>query len=60
MLEKLARGELLDEKYRALLLNHMRAITTGAKRIQAGLPAGLTFAQKTGTQHERACNMELL
>lgn len=60
MLEKLARGELLDDGHRDLLLGHMRAITTGAKRIQAGLPKDLTFAQKTGTQHERACNVGLL
>jgi beta-lactamase class A len=60
LLEKLARGELLEEPYREQLLGHMRAITTGAKRIQAGLPQGIRFAQKTGTQFERACNMGLL
>ena len=60
LLEKLARGDLLDARHRTLLLDHMRAITTGAKRIQAGLPKDVTFAQKTGTQYERACNMGLL
>lgn len=60
VLDQLARGELLSPEHTALLLGHMRAITTGAKRIQAGLPAGTAFAQKTGTQIARACNVGVI
>ena len=60
LLERLASGELLSPRSTALLLGHMRAISTGSRRIQAGLPAGADFAQKTGTQQQRACNVGLL
>ncbi|ADV26052.1 hypothetical protein Psesu_0190 [Pseudoxanthomonas suwonensis 11-1] len=60
MLERLAAGELLSPDSTALLLGHMRAITTGSRRIQAGLPPGADFAQKTGTQQQRACNVGIL
>ena len=60
LLEKLVRRELLSEAHTGLLLGHMAAITTGRRRIQAGLPAGTPFAQKTGTQLARACNMGIL
>lgn len=57
MLERLVRGELLDGEHLDLLLGHMKRITTGARRIAAGLPAAIPFAQKTGTQIARACNV---
>lgn len=57
MLERLAAGELLSADSTALLLGHMRAISTGDRRISAGLPPGTDFAQKTGTQLGRACNV---
>ncbi|MFC4726993.1 serine hydrolase [Coralloluteibacterium thermophilus] len=60
MLETLATGELLSEESTALVLDHMQAITTGDRRIQAGLPSGADFAQKTGTQIARACNVGVL
>ena len=60
LLARLASGELLSPRSTALLLGHMRAINTGSRRIQAGLPAGADFAQKTGTQLQRACNVGLL
>lgn len=60
MLERMAAGELLSPESTALLLSHMRAITTGGRRISAGLPAGSDFAQKTGTQFGRACNVGIL
>jgi beta-lactamase class A len=41
----------------ALVLDAMERITTGDRRIKAGLPAGVSFAQKTGTQISRACNV---
>ncbi|TDK23031.1 serine hydrolase [Luteimonas aestuarii] len=60
MLERVAAGELLSPESNDILLSHMRAITTGGRRISAGLPAGTDFAQKTGTQLERACNVGIL
>jgi beta-lactamase class A len=60
MLERVAAGELLSAESTEVLLSHMRAITTGGRRISAGLPGGADFAQKTGTQLERACNVGIL
>ncbi|TYT26731.1 serine hydrolase [Luteimonas viscosa] len=60
LLQRVAAGELLSDAGRARLLGHMRAISTGDRRIAAGLPAGTDFAQKTGTQLGRACNVGIL
>jgi beta-lactamase class A len=60
LLERVAAGELLSPGSTELLLSHMRAITTGNRRISAGLPEGSDFAQKTGTQLGRACNVGIL
>jgi len=60
LLQRLVAGELLSADGTALLLGHMRAITTGDRRIAAGLPPGADFAQKTGTQLGRACNVGIL
>lgn len=60
VLDRLAAGELLSPEHTTLLLGHMQKITTGAKRIQAQLPPGTAFAQKTGTQIARACNVGIL
>lgn len=57
MLERLARGELLNAAHTGRILEYMQRITTGDNRLRAGLPSGTPFAQKTGTQIERACNM---
>ncbi len=57
LLERLVRGELLNPRHTGQLLTHMERITTGDKRLKAGMPTGTVFAQKTGTQIERACNM---
>lgn len=59
-LEKLAKGELLNPTSTALILDMMEKMKTGDDRIKAGLPSGLRFAQKTGTQHRRICNNGLL
>jgi beta-lactamase class A len=60
LLEKLLAGELLSEASTERVLNHMRKITTGERRIMAGLPEGVDFAQKTGTQIGRACNVGVM
>jgi len=60
LLERLAAGELLSPDSTRLILGHMRGISTGDRRLSAGLPAGTDFAQKTGTQVRRACNVGVI
>ncbi len=60
LLEKLARGKILSASSRDLVLSHMEKITTGEKRLKAGMPVGSRFAQKTGTQVRRICNMGIV
>ncbi|WP_411833643.1 serine hydrolase [Pseudoxanthomonas mexicana] len=60
LLERVAAGELLSPAGTGLLLDHMRGISTGDRRIAAGLPDGTDFAQKTGTQQGRACNVGII
>lgn len=60
LLERLNNGELLSNTYTDLIFSMIEKIETGDHRIKAGLPSGVTFAQKTGTQHERACNVGVL
>jgi len=60
LLQQLDGGEVLPATERTLLLEHMAGITTGASRIAAGLPDGTGFAQKTGTQIRRACNVGII
>jgi beta-lactamase class A len=60
LLEKLVAGEYLTAAHTALILEHMESITTGGDRIQAGLPDTVRFAQKTGTQVRRICNIGIV
>ncbi|WP_058835941.1 serine hydrolase [Luteimonas abyssi] len=60
LLERLVTGDLLSPESTAIVLGHMRSISTGDRRIQAGLPRGADFAQKTGTQFARACNVGVI
>lgn len=60
LLERLNNRELLTEEHTALMISMMESIETGTRRIQAGLPPGVAFAQKTGTQLERACNVGII
>lgn len=57
LMERLVTGKLLNREHTNLLLDHMESVTTGDKRLKGGLPTGTAFAQKTGTQVDRACNM---
>lgn len=56
-LEKLVKGELLSQAHTEMMLGFMKKITTGERRLKAGLPKGVEFAQKTGTQIGRICNV---
>ena len=60
LLEKVAVGQILSSENRDLLLSEMEKMTTGEKRIKAGMPLGSRFAQKTGTQVRRICNMGIV
>ncbi|MFO7977124.1 MAG: serine hydrolase, partial [Bacteroidales bacterium] len=42
------------------LMGVMQNITTGDRRIKAGLPSGVLYAQKTGTQIETAANAGII
>lgn len=56
LLETLADGEALNPESTAYLMNVLRRVETGERRIKAGLSKSVSFAHKTGTQHERACD----
>ncbi|MBU3059194.1 serine hydrolase [Pseudomonas indica] len=60
MLEKLARGQLLSRANTDLLLDLMGLDEYHAYRLEAGLGKDVPFAQKTGTQFERACHMGII
>lgn len=60
LLEKLQAGELLNQRHTKLVLGYMSRMVTGEKRIKAGLPPSVSFAQKTGTQIRRICNVGIL
>ncbi len=48
-LQRLALGDGLGASSRVTLVEWMRGNTTGAKRIRAGVPAGWSVADKTGS-----------
>ncbi len=60
LLEKLVQGKLLNPTNTQKILSYMESMTTGEHRIKAGLPPSIRFAQKTGTQIARVCNMGIL
>ena len=56
MLEKLARGELLQPASMERLNDGLKLGIYTNHRLQAGLPRSVDFIHKTGTQHQRACH----
>jgi Beta-lactamase class A len=54
--QKIILGEVLKPASRALLEGWMRAATTGAKRLRAGLPPDWQEADKTGTGYHGTSN----
>jgi len=48
-LSKLARGELLSASSTRLLMGLMSRVTSGPRRLKAGVPSGWQFGHKTGT-----------
>lgn len=60
VLERLLAGDYLNAEHTELLLEIMRGVSTGDRRIKAGLPQGTDFAHKTGTQIDRSCNVGII
>ena len=60
LLERFWKGELVNEEHTQMLMQIMLSVTTGDRRIKAGLPEGAPFAHKTGTQIARSCNVGIL
>lgn len=57
LLARIARGQALGDAATAYLLETMTRVQTGKSRLRAGLPRGIAFAHKTGTQHRRVCDL---
>ncbi|PFG53400.1 beta-lactamase class A [Marinobacter sp. LV10R520-4] len=60
LLEQLVKGELLNEAHTERLIGYLSEITTGDHRIAGGMPRGVRFAHKTGTQVARSCDIGVL
>lgn len=60
LLERLVRGDLLAPGSTSRLLGLMERMETGENRLKAGLAPGALFAQKTGTQVNRLCNIGVI
>lgn len=60
MLERLVEGKLLNAENTRWLIGLMEKTVTGEKRIKAGLGPMWRFAQKTGTQQGRICNVGIV
>ncbi|KYG64314.1 hypothetical protein AZI87_13855 [Bdellovibrio bacteriovorus] len=60
LLEKLSQGQILNKKHTELVLTYMQKMKTGENRLKAGLPNDILFAQKTGTQVARMCNVGIV
>lgn len=56
LLALLVGGKALGSAQTAHLLDVMTRAKTGPQRIKAGLPTGVRFAHKTGTQSARTCD----
>ncbi|MFO7845441.1 MAG: serine hydrolase [Balneolaceae bacterium] len=57
ILEQLRDGEYLNSEHTELLIDIMKGVSTGDRRIKAGLPGETEWAHKTGTQIGRSCNI---
>lgn len=60
ILENLEGGEYLNQEHTRLLIDIMKSVSTGDRRIKAGLPDQTEWAHKTGTQIGRSCNMGIV
>ncbi|GHC14989.1 hypothetical protein GCM10010082_01690 [Kushneria pakistanensis] len=60
LLTALVRGELINEEHRELLFDNLKIDRYDGYRLEGGLPQDVSFIQKTGTQHQRACHMGVI
>lgn len=60
LLARFVQGQVLDGDHTAWLLQLMERARTGPQRIRAGLPPGVRWAHKTGTQNARTCDSGLV
>ena len=60
LLAAIAEGRALGPGMTGYLLEVLGRVETGRKRIRAGLPAGVHFAHKTGTQLRRQCDFGIV
>jgi beta-lactamase class A len=60
LLARVADGDALTPRWTGYLLSLMERVSTGTHRIKAGLPEGVRYAHKTGTQRYRICDAGLV
>lgn len=60
LLVQLVEGRALQPATTDYLVKLMERVATGTRRLKAGLPPGVRFAHKTGTQRRRVCDAGLL
>ena len=60
LMARLVRSRVLTDASKMRLYGWLRAATTGLTRIRAGLPAGWTVGDKTGTTHATANDVAIL
>lgn len=60
LLEKMLRGELVNPKASADMLELMSHAKTSTHRILGRLPPGTKVAHKTGSQFERVCDLGII
>lgn len=59
LLERLARGKIVDAPASEAMIKVMLGTETGRRRVRAGLPADVPLAHKTGTQFRRICDFSV-
>ncbi len=59
LLERLARGKVVDAPASEAMIKVMLGTETGRRRIRAGLPSTVPLAHKTGTQFRRICDFSV-
>ena len=60
LLARLVRGRVLTDASKARLYGWLRSATTGLTRIRAGVPAGWTVGDKTGTTNSSGNDVAIL
>jgi beta-lactamase class A len=59
-LQKIALGNVLEEKQRALLQTWLKANTTGKERIRSSVPQDWVVGDKTGTGQRSSADLAIL